>query len=633
MVGLAAGLATVQLWLARWSGILDLAAAYRTDAPAEWGNDEWPPQLFVISWCVASAVITAAAASEPFVRTIRWRYALAGIAALGALAPLPLVRDWASTADPQTATAALTRGVLVGAAASAVILMWRAAGRSSLLWVGWIELNAAATVLTSEYLGRSGRVPDQSLGPSPWGPPLGIYLWGRSEFNEVGMVALLPGVVLAGVLAWWAKRRGERFALLGAVTIPVVLVAIYFALLGLHPGVAPGQGLGAWTMLALLGFGAAALGTLVATMGSWTRRERLSSLITSLTAAPRTDESPGGSWRPPDGRPWRPARLRTTETAVEEAPPATPHTEALPATQRMAARLATRTDAPLITRRTLAGAGAALAVAACAATAQLWLGRRLQVVVPDQDYGVGNDTWPFQLVLLTWCATCAAVIGGIVGGSAVRHGRGRCLTALAAAVGALVPAPRAVGWAMGATEISAEPGSAAVAACVVGAVLGASVVAAAQAAPGIDRSATAWMLLVWLSVLTEVLLNRIWTDWVRVVPVHPLGLITPGWLADNPLADLAGWLPPLVLASVLGWVAARRNERGPALIATVGPLLVSAVHLVVSWLPGARLLGDHYVLSADLQVWLILSVLAFTVAAFGSRLAGQRQPRRFGRRA
>jgi hypothetical protein len=174
MLVLAAGVAAAQLWLARWSGILDLAAAYHTDDPPEWGNARWPPQLFVIAWCGASAVITGAVAAERLVRAIRWRYALAGIAALGALAPLPLVVHWASAAGvPQTATSALIRGVLVGATAAAAIVMSRAACRSSLLWVGWIELNAAATVLTHENLVSSGRVPDEPLATILWGQPVG----------------------------------------------------------------------------------------------------------------------------------------------------------------------------------------------------------------------------------------------------------------------------------------------------------------------------------------------------------------------------------------------------------------------------------------------------------------------------
>lgn len=276
-------------------------------------------------------------------------------------------------------------------------------------------------------------------------------------------------------------------------------------------------------------------------------------------------------------------------------------------------------------RKTFAEAAAALALAAGVAATQLWLGHRLRVLVPDQDYSAGNDTWPFQLVLLGWCAACATVIGGVVGGAVVRDPGGRYLAAGAAAAGALVPLPLAVGWATGARFVSGDSAAAAVAAFLVGAVIGTVVAAAALSRPAIGRSAAAWAALVWLSVVIDVLVQPDSTNWQRVVPVHPLGLVTPGRPGDDSGAHVLGLLPPVVLAAVLGWWAARRSEPRPVLAAVVGPLLVAAVHLPVPWLPGGRDDGDHYSLGSDLSVWLVLSVLALASAALGAGVAGRRR--------
>ncbi|NUT34324.1 MAG: hypothetical protein HOV79_14745 [Hamadaea sp.] len=55
--------------------------------------------------------------------------------------------------------------------------------------------------------------------------------------------------------------------------------------------------------------------------------------------------------------------------------------------------------------------GLPVALAAAAAVGQVAAGRWASVVVPDQDYSAGNDTWAFQLVLLTWIAASSAVLG------------------------------------------------------------------------------------------------------------------------------------------------------------------------------------------------------------------------------
>jgi hypothetical protein len=62
-------------------------------------------------------------------------------------------------------------------------------------------------------------------------------------------------------------------------------------------------------------------------------------------------------------------------------------------------------------RRILGGVAAAMGVTAGAAIGQTMLARKLLVFVLDQEYAAGNDTWPFQLVVLTWFIAGAVVLG------------------------------------------------------------------------------------------------------------------------------------------------------------------------------------------------------------------------------
>jgi hypothetical protein len=596
-VGLAVGLAVGQLWLARSSRMLDLADAYAASTPQEWGNDAWPSQLVVVVWCAAAAVVVATAIAGLLVGAVRWRYLLPVCAGLGALASVPLAVDWVSTissTDERATTVAgagALIGVLFGAAVSAAVVAWRGVGRSSLVWVAWVTVNLAATVLAHQTVGsgRGGGVPVQ---------PLGVFLWGASPYDREGTtLALLPAVFLTGVLAWWARRRREPVPVAGAVAVPVLLVAGHLAVPLLLGGGSDGDadslaaGLGAWVMVTVLGCGAAGLGVLLGTAGP----DRPGAGVAAPTAEPALPVPADDPHRPPD----EPVRVKATRAMPESLPPSA-------------------------VRRTAAGVGVAGAVAVCAAFGQLGLGRSLRVLVLEQTYNAGNDTWPFQLLLLVWCAACATVLGGVAGGRLVGGGHGRYLVALAAAGGALVPAPSVAGWATGAIAVSADPGRGVLTAFVLGALVGAPVVVAAGTWPGLRRSASVWTSLIWCSLVVEVVIRTASTDVSRVVPADPLGVLTPGWFDGASAADLVGWLPPIVVAAVLGWRAANRNERGPVLTAIVGPSMVTAVHLVVPWLPGGRDDGDHYSLPADCAVWILLSALALAAAAVGTRLARRR---------
>lgn len=615
-LGAAAAVATGQLWLVRWSRVLDLAEAYNAGVP-EWGNDSWPAHLVVLVWCSACAVIAATAAAGPLVRRTRWRYVLPATAALGALVPLRLVVGWASAAStvdplpPFEAGAAVLLGALLGTTAATALLTWRGVGRSVLIWAGWIWLNVAGTVLTytPHRPGRDYTVPVQ---------PFGVFLWGWSPYNEARtLLALLPAVMLAALLGWWAKRRGERATLLGAIAGPLLLVAAHLAVPSLLVGTNDGSGdelsagLGMWIMAMLLGLGAAVLSIRAATVARPAVHHETPAVVTvttplpgGTTATPRHEDHPRPDHSTVDGGPALLDPVGTTAVGL--------------AVRRSAAQ----EPAPAAVRRILGGAAVAGTLAAGVGSVQLWLARWARVLVPDQTYDAGNDTWPFQLVLLVWCAASATVIGAAVAEPVVRRRPWRRLVTVAAALGSLVPLRPATGWAAAAAAVGADVQAAVVTALLLGAMLGAAVATAVLTWRGIGASAMAWLGLVWLSVTAEVVMyesSRPGRD--HVVPAHPLGLVTPTWFGDNSLGNLVALLPPIVLAAVLGWWATRKGYRPAVLGAVIGPLLLAATHLVARWLPGGRNDGDHYSLSADLSVWLLLSVLTLVAARLGVMFA------------
>lgn len=259
-------------------------------------------------------------------------------------------------------------------------------------------------------------------------------------------------------------------------------------------------------------------------------------------------------------------------------------------------------------RRALAGTAVAAGAAAGAATGQMWLARSLRVLVPDQDYTAGNDTWPFQLVLLAWFAASAALIGAVCAGPVVRQGRWRPLLAVPAGLGALAPLGFAPAWAEGASSVGGDPAYAAAAAIALGGLIGAAVGVTVLLWRGVGRCAVVWTGWVWLNLGLEVARYDPGTWRPYVVPVHPLGLWTPTWPGHRDEVLLAAVLSAAVLAGLLAWWARRRGDRAPLLGALVGPISLVAVHAVVPPLPGGRMDGDHYSLPGDRAAWLFVAM-------------------------
>ncbi|WP_281901459.1 hypothetical protein [Phytohabitans aurantiacus] len=77
------------------------------------------------------------------------------------------------------------------------------------------------------------------------------------------------------------------------------------------------------------------------------------------------------------------------------------------------------------------------------------------------------------------------------------------------------------------------------------------------------------------------------------MPVHPLGMFTPTWPGQTDVVTMVV-LSALLPAALVGRWARRRADRAPLVGVVVGPLLLVAVHLVVTPLPGGRSDGDHY---------------------------------------
>lgn len=286
-------------------------------------------------------------------------------------------------------------------------------------------------------------------------------------------------------------------------------------------------------------------------------------------------------------------------------------------------------------RRILAGVAVAGAVAACVAAGQMGLARWARVLVPDQEYAAGNDTWPFQLVLLAWCSASAVVLGVAAARLVVQNaGWLRNVVVAAAGIAALAPLRLATGWASGAA--GGDPAAAA-GAVLLGALVGAPVGAAVLGWRAVARGAVVWVGWVWLNVATTVASydpRRPGRDYV--VPVDPLGMFTPAWPGHSDVVTMVAALSTLLPAALLGWWARRRAESALLFGVVVGPLLLVAVHLVVRPLPGGRSDGDHYSLVSDAGTWLLVAVLGLGAGAVGSlagrgRTAGDRRPMAAGR--
>jgi hypothetical protein len=274
-------------------------------------------------------------------------------------------------------------------------------------------------------------------------------------------------------------------------------------------------------------------------------------------------------------------------------------------------------------RRILAGVAVAGVVAASAAAGQMWLARWTRVLVPDQEYTAGNDTWPFQLVLLAWCSASAVVIGVAAARPVVRNAGWRYVVVAVAGIAALAPQRLATDWASDVVAVSGDPGAASAGAMLLGALVGATVGMAALAWRAVTRGAVVWVSWVWLNVAAEVAsYDPDRQDRDYVVPVDPLGMFTPTWPGHTDVVTVVAVLSALLPAAFVGWWARRWADRAPLFGVVVGPLLLVAVHLVVMPLPGGRSDGDHYSLVSDAAAWVLVAVLGSGAGAVGS-LAGR----------
>ncbi|MCW6007796.1 hypothetical protein K1W54_25105 [Micromonospora sp. CPCC 205371] len=254
-VGVAAVAAAGQLWLALWARVLAPDEAFHP-AFATWGNDVWPVQLVVLVWCVASAAVLGAVAAggKPLV------------AALGALAPSFVVIAWMPADTATTTAVALVLGAVIGGAAGFAVAAWRGMGRCAVVWLGWVWLNVALGVVVYDRPRRDAHVPVD---------PLGMFTWTSNYTTGYDSWVLVPALLVATALSWWAGHRGDRRPILGAVAGPLLLVAVYVAVWPLLTGGADGSpdrlggGLVAWLSVAVMGAAAAALiGTIQARRGS-----------------------------------------------------------------------------------------------------------------------------------------------------------------------------------------------------------------------------------------------------------------------------------------------------------------------------------------------------------------------------
>lgn len=276
-------------------------------------------------------------------------------------------------------------------------------------------------------------------------------------------------------------------------------------------------------------------------------------------------------------------------------------------------------------RRIVAGAATAGIVAAGTAAGQVWLARQARILVPDQAYNAGNDTWPFQLLLIVWCSASAVVIGTAVAHPIVGRTRWRYVLPIAAGLGAFAPLGPVTGWASGASAVGADPQLAAAAAIVCGGLVGMAAAVPALVWRGIDRSATVWVAWIWLATAAESLTSgHHGAGQDSVVPVHPLGMFTPTLPGHENLTSVVGLLSTIPPALLISWWAAHRDERPVLPEALYGPLLLITVHLVVPSIGGGTSDGDHYSLAADRSAWLIAAILVAATGALGI-LAGRRR--------
>jgi hypothetical protein len=155
---------------------------------------------------------------------------------------------------------AVLGGAVVGAVVGLAVLAWRGIGRDCTMWVAWVWLTIFARIVTDD-----GGLLHQA---DPLGLPAVRWLWQ----NEVAAVlVVLSPLLLCALLGWWAKRRGDRFPVLGAVSGPLLLIGAHSVVLRLPGARIDGDhysltsDLAAWILVAVLGCGAAAAPVLAVT--------------------------------------------------------------------------------------------------------------------------------------------------------------------------------------------------------------------------------------------------------------------------------------------------------------------------------------------------------------------------------
>ncbi|MEV0718500.1 hypothetical protein [Asanoa sp. NPDC050611] len=259
----AAAVGSAQLWLAGWAGVYHPRLAFH---PVDqwYGNPEWPRQLIVLAWCVSSAVLVGAAVAGPLAGRTRWRYVVAAAAALGPAAAMRLATGPATRASAgfdvgSDAFRAVVIGAVLGGLMALAIVRWRGAGRSAVVWVGWIWCTAAVAVLSYE------RRPDHIV-PVP-------------ALTDPGWWPVAAAVVVAALLGWWAGRRADPHPVWFAVVGPVMLLAVS---VGVHPLLPGGDHRAVavtqfsavvWSLTALAGAASAAAGVHIACGPGRTKRQ------------------------------------------------------------------------------------------------------------------------------------------------------------------------------------------------------------------------------------------------------------------------------------------------------------------------------------------------------------------------
>lgn len=239
----SAAAAAGQLWLAVRTRAYWPQDAFRP-IDEVWGNLEWPAQLTVLVWSVASSVLLGVAVSRS--RPGPWRVLASGAAAVGGVfAALPLARNPAARVVVDvdavgSASRAVVVGAFVGGLAALVLLRWRGAGRSAVVWVGWILAASAIAVATypQHWTGRERY--------TPIAPLLADAAW-----------PMVSAIALAAVLGWWAAHQGDPQPVLGALTGPLLVLAVSAGVMPLVTddvgSAVPAKAIFGWFLAALVG--------------------------------------------------------------------------------------------------------------------------------------------------------------------------------------------------------------------------------------------------------------------------------------------------------------------------------------------------------------------------------------------